>query len=154
MKTSTKLLCFSVAALLCVVVRHTVLRRYEEEEQQQERQSAEEAVAARLLVVTRVHMKSASAMPDTEKVAQFVRDSQSYSHGCLICIGGGQALVEPYMASIYEKLSAYAVDTSSVMLLPVSPWGVYTPALNAAVQYAQDKKYDRIAYQVRTRDRG
>ena len=40
---------------------------------------------------------------------------------------------------------------SSVTLLPISPWGHFTTALNAAVQFAVDNDYEVIAFQVRYR---
>lgn len=37
---------------------------------------------------------------------------------------------------------------SSVTLLPISPWGHFTTALNGAVQNAVDNGFDIIAFQV------
>ena len=37
---------------------------------------------------------------------------------------------------------------SSVTLLPISPWGHFTTALNGAVQNAVDNGFDVIAFQV------
>lgn len=103
----------------------------------------------RMLVVTRIHMKEASTMPDVVKVVKFVQGSQRYSDGILICIGGNDFnAIQQYMLQIKENLALNNVNQSQVQLLPVHPWGHFVTSLNAAVGYAQDNKFQLIAYQV------
>mmetsp|Transcript_22387 Transcript_22387/g.37443 ORF Transcript_22387/g.37443 Transcript_22387/m.37443 type:complete len:362 (-) Transcript_22387:112-1197(-) len=102
----------------------------------------------KLLVVSRVHMKSASHMPDPAKVVQFVKNSLPYGQGILICVGATEySLVDAYIESMNDLLSKDGVPMGNVTFLPVTPWGIYTTALNAAVLYAQDHLYNRIAFQ-------
>lgn len=103
----------------------------------------------RLLVATRIHMKAATSMPDLAKVIKFIRSSQLYSDGILICIGAEQFdTITTYIASIKNQLMEEKIDSVNISLLPVFPWGYFTTSLNAAIQYAQDQHFSLIAFQV------
>lgn len=103
----------------------------------------------RLIVVTRVHMKSASSMPDPMKILQFVRSVKSYADRILVCVGADDvSQVNTYIDSVKLLLDDGHEDYSTVTFLPVIPWGHFTTSLNAAILFAQDNKFDRIAYQV------
>lgn len=104
-------------------------------------------ISVKPLVVTRVHMKSASRMPDADKIVAFVKNSKLYAEEILVCIGADEyKLIETYKERVLDLLTKEGIS-SGVTLLPVSPWGYFTTSLNAAVQYAQDKKIDYIAFQ-------
>ena len=103
-----------------------------------------------LLVCTRVHMKSADSMPQVEKILKFMEEVSSYADHIIICIGAPDI---PFLQSYMDKLSVAMKAKSAalnnlVSLLPVQPWGHFVSPLNAAVIYAQDKGYQRIAFQV------
>ena len=103
----------------------------------------------RMLVATRIHMKAASSMPDVSKVVKFIKNSQVYSDGILICLGAeNYEVVLQYIVHVKESLTENSVDFSHVHFLPVFPWGYFVTSLNAAVQYAQDNLYTLIAFQV------
>lgn len=105
----------------------------------------------RLLVVTRVHMKSALSMPDPAKVIQFIENCESYADGILVCVGAEEYSV---ITSYIDQLKLILLNSTNlsnlgrVTFIPVYPWGYFTTALNAALQFAQDQHFDRIAYQV------
>lgn len=103
----------------------------------------------RMLVATRIHMKAASSMPDISKVVKFIKSSQDFSDGVLICLGAEDyTAIEQYIEGVKESLNKDSVDFSRVHFLPVFPWGYFVTSLNAAVQYAQDNLYTLIAFQV------
>jgi hypothetical protein len=105
--------------------------------------------STRMLVVTRVHMNAASALPDVEKVLSFIQSTTAYADGILICLGAEDVTtIDVYRSKIATLLQQHGLDQTKVHFLHVSPWGYFTPALNYAVQFAQDHKYNRIAFQV------
>jgi len=105
----------------------------------------------RMLVVTRIHMKEATSMPDVNKVMNFVKNSQVYFDAILICVGADDTnAIQQYMTEIKDKLTHHNIDQSQVQLLPISPWGHFVTSLNAAVGYAQDHQFQLIAFQVRS----
>lgn len=94
-------------------------------------------------------MKAASSMPDISKVVKFVKNSQVYSDGILICLGAEDfQIIAQYIEDVKESLTKESLDISHVHFLPVFPWGYFVTSLNAAVQYAQDNLYTLIAFQV------
>lgn len=104
----------------------------------------------RLVVATRVHMKSAASMPDPIKVLHFIQNTKLYADGILICVGADDITqVNLYIDNVKLMLTEQNEDHSMVTFLPVIPWGYFTTALNAAILFAQDGKFDRIAFQVR-----
>lgn len=112
---------------------------------------------SQLLVVTRVHKKASSSMPDPMKVLSFINNAMYYSSHILICIGSDKYDdILSYMETIKELVArADSIDGSTARIdhihfLPVVPWGYFTTALNAALLYAQDKKFKYIAFQVTT----
>jgi hypothetical protein len=112
-----------------------------------------ESLSTRVLVVTRVHMNAASALPDPEKVLGFIQSTAPYGDGVLICMGADdRTVIDTYRTKIEGLLQQHGLDKSRVHFLHISPWGYFTPALNYAVQFAQDHKYNRIAFQVRRCD--
>ena len=141
-------LVFYTARTLFIIRDVPQLRRVEQSLKVKEMDLPEKP---RMLVVTRIHMKEATSLPDVNKVVKFVQNSQVYSDGILICIGADDInAIQQYMTEIKEKLTLHGVDQSQVQMLPVSPWGHFVTSLNAAVGYAQDYKFELIAFQVRT----
>lgn len=112
-------------------------------------EQSDESEFIQLLVVTRVHMNSASAMPDPTRVLKFIQNSIIYADGILICVGAKDMnTVSTYITTIETILHEHKIDSLKVSFLPIFPWGYFTPALNYAVQYAQDNQFNRIAFQV------
>jgi hypothetical protein len=99
-----------------------------------------------LVVATRLHLGKASAPPlqkDLDaKVASFIRFC---SHSCQAAVGvvavdateriAGFDLVKAVQRSCDKALEDTSVSTE-IILLPVSPWGNFVPALNALVTFA------------------
>eukprot|EP01036_Dinobryon_divergens_P029865 gene29865-39030_t len=113
-------------------------------------QSAEEI---KLLVVSRVHMKSATTMPNPANVLNFILRVQEYASHILICVGADSVRdTEQYIQSAEALLEKFAdkdkfLNHTQVTFLPVFPWGYFTTPLNAAVQFAQDKGFKYIVFQ-------
>lgn len=118
-------------------------------------QSAEEI---KLLVVSRVHMKSATTMPNPANVLNFILRVQEYASHILICVGADSVRdTEQYIQSAEALLEKFAdkdkfLNHTQVTFLPVFPWGYFTTPLNAAVQFAQDKGFKYIVFQVYARN--
>jgi len=108
-----------------------------------------------LLVVTRVHTMASTTMPDPIKVISFIHSAVHYSSHILICIGSENYIdIQSYIDTIrglLEKANEegiHIVNMDHIHFLAVSPWGYFTTALNAALQYAQDKQFKYMAFQV------
>lgn len=102
----------------------------------------------KLLVVTRVHTKSAAQIADPSKVVQFVKQVKGYGGDVLICLGAEDySFLAHYISDVKQELTDADISMEGVDFLPIAPWGYYVTALNAALSYAQDNGYNRIAYQ-------
>lgn len=108
----------------------------------------------RLLVATRIHMNAASSLPDISKVIRFIKACIGHADGVLVCVGAHDysartaAVIEEYISSVTKQMHQEGIDTGKVKFLPIAPWGYFTPALNHAVQFAQDGGFGSIAFQV------
>jgi hypothetical protein len=113
-------------------------------------QNSVDQASRSLLVATRVHMKSASVMPNPELIVQFILSTQRYANGIVVCVGAEEYNdIVSYIDSAQLLMKQNSnIDMSSVYFLPVYPWGYFVTALNAAIQYAQDHNFDLIAFQV------
>jgi hypothetical protein len=120
----------------------------------------------RILAVTRVHKANAAAMASEESVVEFVRNSAAYATSVLVCVSVDACTPNPvyshlslsqlgnpnvgelerYMTKIAAMLHHEGLASKTV-LMPVSPWGRFTTALNAALVKAVDGGYDVVAYQ-------
>lgn len=102
-----------------------------------------------ILIVTRVHTKSASSLADPAKVVKFIRDALLLADGVLVCLGAADgSILPPNMEDLNNRIQALGISKGKYKLLPVSPWGYFVSSLNAAVQYAQDEGFARIGFQV------
>lgn len=102
---------------------------------------------ANLLVVTRVHMKEASKMPDPQNIVEFVKNSQLYATKILVCVGAADSRnIETYVNDAINLLTTQNLN-EKVTFLPVHPWGYFVSSLNVAIRYAQDNDCSRIAFQ-------
>lgn len=161
--TGKILFCCGIALYIYVariIIYHDSKISRKEESASEDIASASEPMgllAGQLLVVTRIHMNAASSLPDVSKVIKFVKDCKNYADGILVCIGAHEhsaaaanQLAE-YTQSIQNLLRAEGLDKLNIYFLPISPWGYFTPALNYAVQFAQDHDFDNVAFQVRAK---
>ena len=149
--------------LLCFLYFLFILKLYSEVISQQQsimthlakQLSAEEI---KLLIVSRVHMKSATTMPNPSNVLNFILRVQEYASHVLICVGAASVRdTEQYIQSAEALLEKFAdkdkfLNHTQVTFLPVFPWGYFTTPLNAAVQFAQDKGFKYIVFQVYARN--
>jgi len=110
---------------------------------------------SQLLVVTRVHRKASSSMPDPMKVLSFINSAMYYSSHILICIGSDKyddilSYIETIKVLVARSdfIDGSIARMDHIHFLPVVPWGHFTTALNVALLYAQDKQFKYIAFQV------
>jgi len=92
-------------------------------------------------------------MPDPLKVLSFIKSAMHYSAHILICIGSDNyddilSYIKTIKEVIADNKDGSLIKIEHIHFLPVVPWGYFTTALNAALLYAQDKKFKYIAFQV------
>ena len=103
-----------------------------------------------IIAVSRVHMKSALSMPNPSNVIEFVLRAKMYSSHVLVCIGAESHLdAEKYIENLDRLLlSTPHITKDDVTFLPISPWGYITRSLNVGIQFAQDRNFKYILFQV------
>jgi len=87
-----------------------------------------------ILVVTRVHASSATSLAPVQSIVEFVK-SIDYAAKVLICIGADNHFQNSYLDDLFEALKIENIFDKSE-ILPITPWGGFTHALNIAVTYA------------------
>jgi hypothetical protein len=105
---------------------------------------------AGVLVATRVHRGNANAL-DLTKVTAFVSNAAAYASRVAIAVGVPEAEGEPdalsrLVADVQGAAKAAGVEVP-VEVIPVSPWGKFTPALNAIVAHAARTGVDQLLLQ-------
>jgi hypothetical protein len=101
----------------------------------------------RLLAVTRIHQGSSMQMASIDSVMNFVTNSSAYASAVLICIGiQDQIEQKKYIEDLNEAIinQKFEID---IILLPITPWGQFTFALNCAIGKAVDGNFSTIAFQ-------
>jgi len=103
----------------------------------------------RLTVISRVHGMSASHLADPRDVISFIRACDSYASSIIICVGVGDELEHAdYIKTLRKAIDSESFrETLQIVLLPVVPWGKFTPALNAAVVKVAERGDGFIAFQ-------
>eukprot|EP00606_Chrysophyceae_sp_TOSAG23-5_P000198 GSChrysophyteH2.ASY1.ANO1.495.1 assembled CDS len=97
-------------------------------------------------VVTRIHTTSAGKIVDADKVRDFVDSVLEYAEKVIVCVGFRHTKkYKEYIFSLQKTLDPRTI--ARVVLLPVSPWGRFTSALNSAIVRAMDEQYRYIAFQ-------
>jgi hypothetical protein len=105
--------------------------------------TAMELTSPSLVVATRLHLGNASTPPSQESLDTNIRNFYDFcGNSCRLSPGliavdstpklQGYSLVEAVQAAI-DKLQK---KTTSLHVLPVSPWGKFVPALNALIGHA------------------
>jgi hypothetical protein len=107
------------------------------------------SINERILVVTRVHVTSAQNLATVKSVTSFSLAALEHAHSVLICVGAHMDVRDSYLLDLNKSLSEAGL-TNKTHILVVDPWGGFTHALNLAVSFAIDNKYDLIAFQVPT----
>jgi hypothetical protein len=100
-----------------------------------------------IVIVTRIHGKSANSLPQPEVVLAKVSAFLAYSRRVLICIDIGESNQnEVYIKAIQERLN-HSNISSQVQIVTISPWGRFVSALNSAVIVAKDLHFKFICFQ-------
>jgi hypothetical protein len=104
-----------------------------------------------LIVVTRVHCKSASSMVKVEDIVEFAQHCH-FADKILILLGVGPKHTdypEKLVRTLHNTLSFSSPELlAKVRVEVVSPWVGFTIPLNVAVRLALDSGYDYILFQV------
>eukprot|EP01041_Mallomonas_annulata_P008880 gene8880-18382_t len=102
---------------------------------------------SRMLLCTRIHYGTNNKLPDIREILDFLKSTINAT-SIIICI---EYRVDPDHRAFLEALSSQIRQTegmhSHVSIESISPWGAFTPALNAAVRRAVDNGFDTIAFQ-------
>jgi hypothetical protein len=109
--------------------------------------SSSKEAEPRVLAVTRIHQGSSSKMASIDSVIKFVNNSSAYASAVLICIGIQN---QKEQVEYIEKLSEAVIKEKykiEIILLPITPWGQFTFALNCAIGKAVDGNFNVIAFQ-------
>lgn len=102
------------------------------------------------LVVTRIHGNISSKLPSKEQILNFVISIKGYVSNLLICLGGPSLEFLQKILQDYQGLEESSSEIGlNLKILPISPWGIYTTALNQAIVYAQTNQYKYIIFQVK-----
>ena len=104
---------------------------------------------SRLTVISRVHGVSATHLAETSAVVSFIRSVESYATSVILCIGIGDELEHAsYVSDVKNAIATEKFrDSLQIVVLPVVPWGKFTPALNAAIAKVAEKGDGFIAFQ-------
>ena len=104
-------------------------------------------IGRRMLVATRIHSGNASKMANITDIVAFANSCKTFASHILLCISCGDSFEHSsYLQSVKSRLSAEGLDCVT-SVLPITPWGRFTTALNAAILYAVTGKYEYIAFQ-------
>lgn len=101
----------------------------------------------KLVVITRIHAKSASSLPPPSSIYSFIINTLKYSQHVIICIDAGKFLGDMnYISSLQAILSQYSL-TETVDIIPITPWGHFTSALNIGVIRAKELNFNFVCFQ-------
>jgi hypothetical protein len=108
-----------------------------------------------LIVVTRVHCKSATSLVKIENIVDFAKNCVVFADKVLILLG---ITASPQHSACHKQLlEALASDSESSELMSkvlvelVTPWVGFTTPLNVGVRLAMDAGYDHVLFQVSQR---
>lgn len=148
--TTTLLLAVVLAAALSSLAWSLTRSRKPKDHQQQEQQLLSDAgFNSRLTVVTRVHGASATSMASVADIVAFLRSCEGYASSVVVCIGVGDALEHAsYLSEVSSAVQAQTFKKDMpIVVLPVTPWGKFTPALNAALGKVVERGDGFVAFQ-------
>jgi hypothetical protein len=102
-----------------------------------------------VMVVSRIHKGEATAMVDMSKVIKFIEGTLSYASQTFVCVDIGVNFENmDYFNTLKSTIESKTEFSSRARLIPITPWGRFTQALNAAVQRGTDLGMDKIIFQV------
>ncbi|KAL3945465.1 MAG: hypothetical protein SGBAC_000436 [Bacillariaceae sp.] len=104
--------------------------------------------APKIVIATRLHLGKATSPPTTEKLASLVAGfgqmAEAVENSIPIIAVDSTPKLEGYD---YPAAIRQALPTDSkIQILPVTPWGKFTPALNALVTYAAEQECHLIMF--------
>jgi hypothetical protein len=119
---------------------------------EEEEEGREASLQKNLLVVaTRIHSKEAEA-PDRAALDEtalrlFLQGAVQYGDFVVVAVGGGDDLVFAIRRVVGEFVLSADVSPERIHVVPVTPWGNFTPALNASLSLAASLGAHFILYQ-------
>jgi len=144
--TSVVVLVF--VAITTIYVTNNVNKYYKNEKNEKLLISGSNTLSQSLVVATRIHKGNSTQLPSLTSIADFIR-SINYAKLIILSIGIGDKLEN---IDYIHKLESYLqneglMSSSSIIILPVTPWGRFTMGLNAILSKCIEEKYDLIAFQ-------
>lgn len=104
-----------------------------------------------LIVVTRVHCKSSTALVDIKTILSFAQKCVVYADKVLILLGITMGCPDHhlYLESLMEALHGEEREVAEkVQVEVVTPWVGFTAPLNVGIRLALDAGYDYVLFQV------
>ena len=93
----------------------------------------------KVIVALRLHQQNSHLLPEIPHLLTLMHSCLAYASRVLLCID-----TEP---SYTQALTLALQNERFITLLPVQPWGRFTQALNAAVEFASQHSYRLIIFQ-------
>lgn len=101
-----------------------------------------------LVVITRVHCKSASSLVKIEKIVDFAKSCFSFADKIMVLLGLSSEHHD-YYEELINALRAESVELfQKVHVEIITPWIGFTSPLNVGVRLAIDSGYDHVLFQV------
>ncbi|CAJ1946266.1 unnamed protein product [Cylindrotheca closterium] len=106
-----------------------------------DKSTEDSCLAPKVMIATRLHLGKATSPPTAEKLASLVTSfgqmAEAVENSIPVIAVDSTSKIEgyDYPTAIRQALATTA-GTSKIQILPVTPWGKFTPALNALVTYA------------------
>lgn len=104
-------------------------------------------IGKHMLVVSRIHSNNASKMADINDIIAFVNSSKTYASQILLCVSCGERFEHTsYLESLRWRLLEEGLD-GITYVMPITPWGRFTTALNAGLLHAVSGNFQFVAFQ-------
>ncbi|KAJ1457384.1 hypothetical protein M885DRAFT_515515 [Pelagophyceae sp. CCMP2097] len=100
----------------------------------------------RVLAATRLHIGDMSKAPDFTAISAFVSRFGEFVDGVAVAVGVPGAPEETALAELQALADNVREAAPAATVIPVTPWGAFTPALNALVDHAARNGYDYILF--------
>lgn len=104
------------------------------------------ATPSRVLVATRIHgQETTAATPfDGAKLRAFLRSAVGYADAVAVAVEVADVFHPRLLVAVQDVAKEFGECTIDV--LPVTPWGRFVPALNAALAFAMQRDFSHILF--------
>jgi len=101
---------------------------------------------SRVLVATRIHgQETTAATPfDGAKLRAFLRSAVGYADAVAVAVEVADVFHPSLLVAVQDVAKEFG--GCSIDVLPVTPWGRFVPALNAALAFASQRDFSHILF--------